>query len=145
MQVTQPSIKTLSDTYEDKGESQKRLVEELRGQWKLLWSERFNDKVRAEDVSANDYAPLHVDRGTIIHATRDYKPLNFKDILEQNKVENPDRFVQPDARLGGWNKFVKTNITGHAFKGNKRALSYTPPKRQVQQVKKGGRGWLHVT
>ena len=24
-------------------------------QWKLLWSERFNDKVRAEGVSVSDY------------------------------------------------------------------------------------------
>lgn len=127
---------------EGKVEAQKKLVEELRGQWKLLWSERFNDKVRAEDVSVNDYAQLRVERGTIIHATRDFKALNFKEILEQHLVENPDRFIQPDARSGGWSKFVKTNI---APTFHKRAAQYVPKKRQVQQPKKGGRGWLHVT
>ena len=110
-----------------------------------MWSERFNDKVRAEDVSVSDYASLHVERGTIIHATRDFKALNFKEILEQHKVENPDRFVQPDVRLGGWSKFVKANITGHSFQRNKRAAEYVPKKREAQQPKKGGRGWLHAT
>ena len=41
---------------EGRVEEQKKLVEELKVQWKLLWSERFDDKVRAEGVSVNDYA-----------------------------------------------------------------------------------------
>ena len=86
----------------------KEFVEQLRGQWKSLWSERINDKVRAEDISNKTYDSLRVEQGTIIHATRDFKPLNFKEILEQHKVENPDRYIQPDVNQGGWNKFVKT-------------------------------------
>ena len=40
---------------EDRVEEQKKLVEKLKVQWKLLWSERFDDKVRAEGVSMSDY------------------------------------------------------------------------------------------
>jgi len=130
---------------EDTVKEQKELVEKLKIQWKLLWSERFNDKVKAEGVSVSDYAALFVEKGTVIHATRDYKALNFKEILEQNKVENIDRIVQPDVNVGGWTKFVKTNITNHVPPRNKRTLSYVPEKRVNQQPKKGGRGWLHAT
>ena len=60
----------------------------------------------------NDYASLRVERGTVVHATRDFKVLNFKEILEQHMVEDTDRFVQPNVDVGGWNKFVKTKIVG---------------------------------
>ena len=112
MKVTNHSPQALADgSLEDRVKAQKELVEKLKVQWKLLWSERFNDKVRAEGVSVSDYASLNVERGTIIHATRDFKALSFKEILEQNVVENLDRVVQPDVDVGGWNKFVKTKIT----------------------------------
>ncbi len=60
---------------------QKTLVGELKTEWKKLWEERVDDKIRAEGIAKNDYSRLYVDRGTIIHATRDYKAVNFKDIL----------------------------------------------------------------
>lgn len=120
------------------------MVEELRGQWKSLWSERINDKVRAEDISNKNYESLQVEQGTIIHATRDFKPLNFKEILEQHKVENPDRYIQPDINQGGWTKFVKTEIIPLKSEGKKRERIYIPEKKTAQQPKKGGRGWLHL-
>lgn len=143
MQVTNHSPQAFADdSSEGRIKAQKELVEALKVQWKLLWSERFNDKVRAEGVSVSDYASLSVERGTIIHATRDFKALSFKEILEQHMVEDLDRVVQPDVNVGGWNKFVKTEITGREPQRNKRTV---PKKRVVQQSKKGGRGWLHVT
>jgi hypothetical protein len=146
LQVTNDSPQALADgSLEDRVKAQKELVEKLKVQWKLLWSERFNDKVRAEGVSVSDYASLSVERGTIIHATRDFKALSFKEIVEQNVVENLDRVVQPDVHVGGWNKFVKTQITSRGSQRNKRALSYVPEKQAVQHPKKGGRGWLHAT
>ena len=102
--------------------TQKELVNQLKEQWKLLWSERFNDKVKAEDVSLNEYATLRVEQGTVIHATRDFKVLNFKEILEQNLVADPERFVQPDVTVGGWGKFVKTEITHRPTKLAERNL-----------------------
>jgi len=88
-----------------------------------------------------------VERGLIIHATRNYKALSFREILEQKKVENPERYVQPDIRTGGWSKFVRTEITPQSSQQHRRAASYVAEtnvnKREVQQPKKGGRGWLH--
>ena len=146
MQVNGDSASGLvDDSVEGKAKAQKKLVEDLKVQWKLLWNERLNDRVRAEDISVANYDSLHVERGTIIHATRDFKALNFKEILEAHMVKNPDRFVQPDYRLGGWSKFVKTEITNHQPQRNKRAVAYVPKKSVGQQPKKGGRGWLHAT
>jgi len=142
-----PLHASVDEPYKSRVEAQKKLVEELKVQWKLLWSERFDDKERAEGISVDDYSLLRVERGTIIHATRDFKALSFKEILEHHMVENPDRFVQPGINVGGWNKFIKKEITNHSpQKSSKRIASYTaekPGTRVVQQPKKGGRGWLH--
>jgi hypothetical protein len=145
LQVTNHSPQAFADASLERIKAQKELVEKLKVQWKLLWSERYADKVRAEGVSVSDYASLSVERGTIIHATRDFKALSFREILEQHLVEDPDRFVQPDVNVGGWNKFIKTEITGRRPQSDKRVASYVPEKRGVQQPKKGGRGWLHAT
>lgn len=128
----------------DRIKLQKELVEKLKGEWKLLWSERFDDRVRAEGISVGDYASLHVERGTIIHATRDFKALNFKEILDQNTTEHFERYLTPDVNVGGWSKFVKTKITNPMPK-KMCQMPCAPKKRLVQQPKKGGRGWLHAT
>ncbi len=124
--------------------SQKELVEELKIEWKKLWRERRDDKVRAEGIAVTDYSQLFVDKGTIIHATRAYKALNFKEILEQHEVTDAERYVPPDRFVGGWNKFVKTNIANKPSPNRKN--DYVADEKRVrQQPKKGGRGWLHVT
>jgi hypothetical protein len=119
-------------------------VEELKIQWKTLWSERVDDKVRAEGIAINDYSKLFVEKGTIIHATRDFKALSFREILMQNQVLNVDRFIPPSSQVGGWTKFIKTSITIQRPQRNRRALLYCEPKKEKQQSKKGGRGWLHL-
>jgi hypothetical protein len=143
-----PSTENSSNnTLDSKLEAKKKLIEELKGQWKLLWSERFDDRVRAEGVSVNDYAILDIEKGTIIHATKDFKVLNLKQILEKYLIEDPDRYVQPDVHVGGWNKFIKTEISGKSKKDSL-AASNTSDKvtsKKKQQVKKSGRGWLHST
>ena len=126
------------------GETQKDLVEQLKVEWKRLWQERVDDKVRAEGIAAGDYSKLFVDKGLIIHATRNFKALSFKEILEQNQVANADRFIPPSPQVGGWTKFVKTNITAKHIRQGKRASLYHEPEKEKQQQKKGGRGWLHV-
>jgi hypothetical protein len=125
-------------------QSQKEVVEGLKTDWKKLWQDRFDDRERAEGVAVTDYTSLFVDQGTIIHATRDFKALNFKEILERHQVENVERFVQPSSQVGGWNKFIKTEITKQRPQINRRADSYCPIKKEAQQPKKGGRGWLHI-
>ena len=125
------------------GLTQKEMVEEIKIQWKSLWQERVDDKVRAEGIATNDYAKLFVEKGTIIHATRSFKALSFKEILEQNKVENSERFIPPSPQVGGWAKFIKTSITSSKPERHRRALLYVEPVKEKQQPKKGGRGWLH--
>ena len=123
--------------------SQKEMVETLRIQWKKLWQERVDDRLRAEGVATADYCDLFVEKGTIIHATRNFKALNFREILEQHEVGNVDRVIPPDPYIGGWNKFIKTNITNQRSRKRRRAELYCEEKKKKQQPKKGGRGWLH--
>ncbi|MEM2969250.1 MAG: hypothetical protein QXJ76_08135 [Candidatus Bathyarchaeia archaeon] len=122
----------------------KELVEILKIEWKRLWSERLDDKVRAEGIATTDYCNLFVERGLIIHATKDYKALSFREILEQHQIANADRYVPPPPQIGGWTKFIKTNITCQQTRRKKHAQLYCEEQKQKQQLKKGGRGWLHL-
>jgi hypothetical protein len=122
----------------------KETVEELKIQWKNLWQERVDDKVRAEGIAVDDYSKLFVERGTIIHATRNFKALSFREILEQYQIANVDRFIPPSPHVGGWTKFIKTSITNQRKRKNTRASLYCEEKKEKQQPKKGGRGWLHI-
>jgi len=125
-------------------QGQKKLVEEIKAEWKQLWNERLNDKVRAEDISGGNYECLKVERGTIIHASRDFKPLNFKDILEQNRVENPEAYVTPNVEEGGWTKFAKKEIVAPSkLRSGTIQCNPATKNKAVLQSKKGGRGWLH--
>jgi hypothetical protein len=124
--------------------SQKEMVDELRIQWKKLWQERAEDKVRAEGIATADYCDLFLEKGTIIHATRDFKSPSFKEILEQHQIANIDRVIPPNPYIGGWTKFIKMNVTNQRSRKHKRAAFYCDEnKREKQQPKKGGRGWLH--
>ena len=122
---------------------EKKFVEELKVEWKRLWSERVDDKVRAEGIAIDNYSSLFVDKGTVIHATRDFKALNFKDILEQHEVSNVERYIPPSPHIGGWNKFVKDNIATQQRKKRKSSEFFVEEKTEKQQLKKNGRGWLH--
>ena len=122
----------------------KDVVEELKVEWKRLWLERLDDKVRAEGIAIEDYSSLFVDKGTVIHATRDFKALNFKEILQQHQIENADRYIPPAKEVGGWNKFIKQHVTSQNHSNKKRAELFEEMKGEKQQPKKGGRGWLHI-
>jgi hypothetical protein len=122
------------------------IIDELKMQYKMLWRERVDDKVRAEGIANKDYSMLFVEKGTVIFATRDFKPLNFKEILDQHKVVDVDRFVPPSPHVGGWGKFMRTEIASQKRCGRVRQTrQYLDDKKQRQHLKKGGRGWLHFT
>jgi hypothetical protein len=122
----------------------KDLIEGLKNDWKKLWLERFDDHQKAEGVAVANYSSLFVESGTVIHATRDFKALNFKEILEAHKIDNPERFIQPSPDVGGWNKFIKTEITQKIPIRNKRAAVCRAEKKDEKHPKKSGRGWLHI-
>jgi hypothetical protein len=124
--------------------NQKEFVEELKIEWKRLWREKFDDKVRAEGIALSDYDQLFIDKGTIIHATRDFKALNFKEILEEHEVLNAERYIPQDPHVGGWTKFVKVNITSQKLQRKRLAQLPFEEKTEKQQLKKNGRGWLHI-
>lgn len=123
--------------------SQENVVEEIKIQWKRLWQERLDDKLRAEGIATKDYSSLFVEKGTIIRATKDYKALNLREIIDKHQIENPDRHIPPNPNIGGLTKFIKTNISIKHSQKIKRNFFYSSKKNKKQQPRKGGRGWLH--
>jgi hypothetical protein len=126
--------------------AQQEIIRELKAQYKTLWRERIDDKVRAEGIANKDYSVLFVEKGTVIFATRDFKPLNFKEILDRHKVVGVYRVVLPGPHVGGWGRFIRTEIASQERHGRLRQTrQYLDNKKQQQHSKKGGRGWLHFT
>ena len=118
-------------------------VEEIKKEWRQLWRERIDDKVRAEGVANRGFPLCFVDSGTIIVATRDFKPLSLKEILSLNGIQNAERVVGPPPAVGGWRKFARTVLNKQAR--NRRFAFENPPSDRTKnlQPKKGGRGWIH--
>jgi hypothetical protein len=123
----------------------KEIVEELKEQWKRLWQERIDDKVRAEGIANGDYSKLFVEKGTVVYATKDFKPLIFREILELHKLVDIERIIAPNPQVGGWGKFIRTMIAARKPSSRvQQARQYLDDQKQKQQLKKGGRGWLHT-
>ncbi len=120
----------------------KEFVDELRVQWKLLWRNRIDDKVRAEGIANQDYSKLFVEQGTVIFATRDYKPPDFIEILQQHISSDAQKVVPPNSTVGGWGKFIRTALRKQKHLTRK-WVPPEPDRKKDQQLKKGGRGWLH--
>jgi len=127
------------------GLAREEIIKELKERWKMLWRERIDDKVRAEGIADKDYSVLFVERGTVIFATRDFRPLSFREVLELNGVVDVDRVVSPSPCVGGWGRFIRTVI---ASQNRDRRISETrrflEGRKKRQHLKKGGRGWLHM-
>lgn len=117
----------------------------IREEWKRLWRERIDDKFRAEGIANRDYDMLFLDRGTVIFASRDAKIPGFREILEMWAPPDMPYAVAPDPRVGGWRKFIRTELR-KVTESRKRRFDYRerPNKSKNQQLKKGGRGWLHI-
>jgi hypothetical protein len=125
--------------------AQKDIIEELKLHWKNLWSQRIDDKVRAEGIADRDFSMLFVEKGTVIFATRDFKILSLREIVALHHIADVDRVIPPSPRVGGWGKFIKTAIVGQKRPGRvKRVMPDFGKEKQRQQLKKGGRGWLHA-
>jgi hypothetical protein len=119
----------------------KAFIEELKRQWKLLWIERIDDKLKAEGIASKDFYLLFVERGTVIMATKDYKPLDFRQLLQQHDLVHDESLV-PSPSVGGWGKFAR-EIYGKKH-GECRKRLFVKPECLGGQPKKGGRGWLHT-
>jgi len=124
-------------------EEWRNFVEDLKKDWKTMWRDRIDDKVRAEGIANRDYSRLFVERGTIVIATRDYKPPNFVEILEQHKPPDAERLVPPSPSVGGWGKFIRSVLSKQKRFTRRRRPEPGLGRKKKQQLKKGGRGWLH--
>jgi len=117
----------------------------IKQEWKALWAEKIEDRWIAEDIADREYAVLFVDQGDIIWATRDFKPLQFYDILERHEKTTGKRIRPIDPRTGGWGKFVREEVR-KSTQSKKAELGRESTKLRSQgqgPIKKGGRGWLH--
>lgn len=111
----------------------------LKVDWAELWKTKHEDEVKAEGVSVQDFESLFVDRGEIIHATRDFKPLSFSEILEKHVGPEKAAGVDVNPRVGGWRKFAKKNFPAKHTKREKPEVKAD----LSQQQRKGGSGWLN--
>jgi hypothetical protein len=114
----------------------------LKEEWRLLWRERFDDRVRAEGVAVRDYLLLFMDRGFVIFASRNAKAPSFSEIVDFWASQGC--IYAPDPAVGGWGKFIRTEL-GKLRHSRAKMFNEGQPKRngKRQQLKKGGRGWLH--
>jgi hypothetical protein len=128
-------------------EERREFVEELREQWRTLWREHIEDKVRAEGISDKDYSQLFVERGTVIMATRRFKAPDFYEILQQHLSSNPieiSSLLPSNPSVGGWKKFMRASFSKQQRSPRRKRFNPTEPvKKTDQQLKKCGRGWLH--
>lgn len=115
----------------------------IKSEWSSMWTGRFDDKVKAEGIVVRDYPLLMVDRGFVIFASRDAKPPSFGEIVAY--WASKGSVYCPEPSVGGWGKFVRTELRRGAH-SRARVLDGCDEKRAIakQQLKKGGRGWLHV-
>jgi hypothetical protein len=124
-------------------EALKDQVDAIKEEWRLLWLDRIDDKVRAEGIANQCFSLLSVERGTVIVATRAFKPLDLREILRSHNVQNVDRIVGPCPLVGGWTKFARTVLNKQA---RARRMDRAVQCRKCvkgMQLKKCGRGWLH--
>ena len=114
----------------------------LKLEWTDLWTNKYDDKIMAENIAVKEYSLLFVEKGEIIHATRDYKLLSFHEVLEKHiGKEYADR-VDIDPKVGGWRKFAQRNFP----KKKKSLVKRERPKIRHdlnQHQRKGGKGWLN--
>lgn len=115
----------------------------LKEEWRLLWRERFDDRVRAEGVAVRDYPLIFMDRGFVVFATRDAKAPSFSEVVEFWASQGC--VYAPDPAVGGWGKFVRTEL--RKLRHSRARMADNSKFRREgerQQLKKGGRGWLHI-
>jgi hypothetical protein len=121
---------------------------ETRKQWRAMWGERIDDKVRAEGIARGEYPLLGLDRGTVVVATRKCRMPDFYEVLERRRkllgIDADAGYANPS--VGGWKKFANTTLKVQPRFRSGRTRGLPQPDesaRMQQQKKKGGRGWIH--
>lgn len=127
-----------------KTSNQRQLIKKMKAEWKSLWRERINDRTRAEGIANKNYAVLFVERGTVVHATRNFKPPNFREILKRHKHVGVSKIPPPSHHEGGWGKFIRSAITSRFNPSQKgKTLLLNKKLSRQHQLKKKDKGWVH--
>jgi hypothetical protein len=122
----------------------KLFVDELKKQWKSLWWTRIDDEVRAEGIASEEFPKLFTEKGTVIVATKDYKPPSFHEILTRHMPESIADQINSAPYIGGLGKFIREMILGSRRVGRREAPP-KPSRPRNGQRKHGGRGWVHYS
>ena len=133
---------------ETSSKEKKLFVDELRNEWKHMWFSRIDDKVRAEGIADKTYERLFVDRGLILFATRNFSAPEFHDILRKYLSSDEAENFNPTPVRGGVGKFIRDYITVKKKSSSKLKQETRVELEEMkshQQLKHGGRGWLHQT
>lgn len=130
----------------NKKENLENSLKEVKEEWKMLWQNRIDDKIRAEGIAERTYALLSVDQGTVIAATRDFKPLDLKEILRSYGKNNIEINETPNPAVGGYGKFARTvlNKQKRYRQLREKPIIKTKKGKKNLQQKKGGKGWLRI-
>jgi len=89
--------------------------------------------VRAESIANQDFPKLFVEKGMVVAATRDCKPLVFHEILEKHVPRNIRDRVNCSPTNGGVGKFIRDKI--------KRERRKPREKTRKKKQRNGWRGW----
>lgn len=122
-------------------ETRDEFLRRLKQEWRLMWKERFDDKHKAEGITMRDYPLLLMDRGLVIFASRNAKAPSFSEI--KNFWVSQGLIYSPDPAVGGWRKFISEHVEKCKIRGQTKP-SHAHANCKKQQLKKGGRGWLHI-
>ncbi len=121
----------------------KEFVDEVKAQWKMLWRERIDDKVRAEGIANRDYSKLFVERGLVIAATKDFRPLDFVEILRMHIPSDvSDRVIPLNPSVGGWRKFIRDHVR-EPKQFTKRGRPIPRELKHKRKLDHARSGWLH--
>lgn len=115
----------------------------LKEEWRLVWRERYDDRIKAEGIVIRDYPLVFMDRGFVLFASRESKTPTFSEIADYWASQG--RIYAPSPDVGGWGKFIRTELR-KASHSRARVFSHKPSRSEnaKQQLKKGGKGWLHA-
>jgi len=133
----------MESSVQEAGAKALEIRRQLKLDWACLWLTRLDDKTVAEGICTDEFERLFVESGEIIFATRDFKPLSFREILNRHLGQDLADRVDAGPSVGGWGKFVKEHVSQlkPVQKRERPRIEGDP----TQQRRKNGRGWLNQT
>jgi hypothetical protein len=85
------------------------MIIDLKKQWESLWEDRLVDKKIAEATASRNYPDLFIDKGTVLHATRNYKVPCLEEIISKHKLSLD--LLPPTPQIGGYGVFIRKYIS----------------------------------